>query len=314
MPALDLPSDLVSTDWLAAHLGDPGIVVVDASVLGTETAAGFRWLSGLDEYLIEGHIPGAVFGDLLEELSDPDGPYSFTRPEPARLERAARDLGIDDGVAVVVYDSSIGQWAARLWWLLVSAGVERVALLDGGLARWRAEGRDVETGFEAPREAGALTLTPREGFWADGPEVQRIVAGEADAALVCALPPSDFRGETGRARPSRPHPGQRQRARGQRRRPRDPYAAAGRGARRAARRGDRGRRRARRRVLRRRHRGGRHRVRTPARGASRCRHLRRVARRVDGRPRRAARHPRLSRGSRRRRVVRRGRRALSRRR
>jgi len=198
MPALDLPSDLVSTDWLAAHLGDPGIVVVDASVLGTETAAGFRWLSGLDEYLIEGHIPGAVFGDLLEELSDPDGPYSFTRPEPARLERAARDLGIDDGVAVVVYESSIGQWAARLWWLLVSAGVERVALLDGGLARWRAEGRDVETGFEAPREAGALTLTPREGFWADGPEVQRIVAGEADAALVCALPPSDFRGETGR--------------------------------------------------------------------------------------------------------------------
>jgi len=198
MPALDLPSDLVSADWLAAHLGDPGLVVVDASVLGTETPAGFRWLSGLDEYLIDGHIPGAVFGDLLEELSDPEGPYSFTRPDPARLERAARDLGIDDGVAVVVYDSSIGQWAARLWWLLVSAGISRVAVLDGGLARWRAEGRDVETGFEAPREAGALTLTPREGFWADGPEVQRIVAGEADAALVCALPPSDFRGETGR--------------------------------------------------------------------------------------------------------------------
>ena len=82
MPALDLPSDLVSTDWLAAHLDSPGLVVVDASVLGTETPAGFRWLSGLDEYLIEGHIPGAVFGDLLEELSDPGGPYSFTRPDP----------------------------------------------------------------------------------------------------------------------------------------------------------------------------------------------------------------------------------------
>ncbi|TYL50201.1 sulfurtransferase [Agromyces mariniharenae] len=198
MPALDLPTDLVSTEWLAAHLGDSGLVVVDASVLGTETPAGFRWLSGLDEYLIEGHIPGAVFGDLLEELSDPEGPFSFTRPEPARLERAARDLGIDDGVAVVVYDSSIGQWAARLWWILASAGVERVAVLDGGLARWRAEGRTLETGFEAPREAGSLTLSPREGFWADGPEVQRIVAGESDAALVCALPPSDFRGETGR--------------------------------------------------------------------------------------------------------------------
>jgi thiosulfate/3-mercaptopyruvate sulfurtransferase len=198
MPALDLPSDLVSTDWLAAHLGDPGLVVVDASVLGTETPVGFRWLSGLDEYLIDGHIPGAVFGDLLEEFSDPEGPYSFTRPEPARVERAARDLGIDDDVAVVVYDSSIAQWAARLWWILASAGLSRVAVLDGGLARWRAEGRAIETGFEAPRRAGALSLSPRERFWADGIEVQRIVAGEADAALVCALPPSDFRGETGR--------------------------------------------------------------------------------------------------------------------
>lgn len=204
MPALELPADLVSTEWLAAHLGDPGLVVVDASVLGTETAAGFRWLSGLDEYLIEGHIPGAVFADLLEEFSDPDGAFAFTRPDPTRLERAARDVGIDDDVAVVLYDSSIGQWAARLWWLLASAGVDDVAILDGGLARWRADGRAVETGFEAPRAAGPLTLRPRDEFWADGREVRRIVAGEADAALVCALPPSDFRGETGR-RPRRGH-------------------------------------------------------------------------------------------------------------
>lgn len=204
MPALDLPADLVSTDWLAAHLGDPGLVVLDASVLGTETAVGFRWLSGLDEYLIEGHVPGAVFADLLEEFSDPDGAFSFTRPDLSRLERAAREVGIDDEVAVVVYDSSIGQWAARLWWLLASAGVDRVAILDGGLARWRADGRAVESGFESPRAAGPLTLRAREGFWADEREVRRIVAGDADAALVCALPPSDFRGETGR-RPRRGH-------------------------------------------------------------------------------------------------------------
>ena len=105
MPALDLPSDLVSTDWLAAHLGDPGLVVVDATVIGAETPAGFRWLSGLDDHLIEGHIPGAVFADLLEEFSDPDGPYAFTRPDSARLEQAARALGIDDDVSVVVYDA-----------------------------------------------------------------------------------------------------------------------------------------------------------------------------------------------------------------
>ncbi len=202
MPALDLPADLVTTEWLAAHLGDPRLVVVDASVLGVETPAGFRWLSGLDDYLIAGHVPGAVFADLLEEFSDPDGPYSFTRPDPARLERVARELGIDDDVAVVVYDTSLGHWAARLWWLLTSAGVERVAVLDGGLGRWRADGRALETGFESPRTAGTLTVSPNDALWAERDEVDAIVAGEADAALVCALSASDFRGETGR-RPRR---------------------------------------------------------------------------------------------------------------
>ncbi|WP_448810722.1 sulfurtransferase [Agromyces bauzanensis] len=204
MAAPELPDLLVTTEWLADHLDDDGLVVLDATVLGVESPAGFRWLSGLDEHLIEGHLPGAVFADLLDEFSDPDGGFSFTRPDAERLERAARDVGIDDGVAVVVYDSSIGQWAARLWWLLASAGVDRVAVLDGGLARWRAEGREIVTGYRPPRAAGTLTLAPREGFWADRHEVHTIATGEADAALVCALPPGEFRGETGR-RPRRGH-------------------------------------------------------------------------------------------------------------
>ncbi len=149
-------------------------------------------------------MPGAVFADLLEEFSDPDGPYSFTRPDAARLTRVARDLGIDDDVAVVVYDTSLGHWAARLWWLLTSAGFSRVAVLDGGLGRWRAEGRTLESGFEPPRTAGGLTLSPDESLWAERDEVDAIVAGRSDAALVCALPASDFRGETGR-RPRRGH-------------------------------------------------------------------------------------------------------------
>jgi thiosulfate/3-mercaptopyruvate sulfurtransferase len=197
MAALDLPTPLVSTEWLAQHLGDERLVVVDASVLGISTPAGSRWLSGLDEYLIGGHVPGAVFADLLEEFSDPDGRFAFTRPSLERLSRSARDLGIDDGVAVVVYDSSIGHWAARLWWLLAAAGFEPVAVLDGGLTRWRAEGRALDTGFEVPRESGELTLSHVDGFWAEIDEVRRIVEGASDAALVCALSPGDFRGETG---------------------------------------------------------------------------------------------------------------------
>src|SRR4051812_30199672 len=112
MPVLDLPAELVTTAWLTEHLGDPRLVIVDASVLGVESPAGFHWLSGLDEYLIAGHVPGAVFADLLEEFSDPDGAFAFTRPDASRLERVARELGIDDDVTVVVYDMALGQWAA----------------------------------------------------------------------------------------------------------------------------------------------------------------------------------------------------------
>lgn len=199
VPRLPLtpPADLVSAAWLAGHLHDERLVVVDATVLGVEAPGGFRWVSGLDDHLIAGHVPGAVFADLIEEFSEP-GPHAFTRPGPDRLARAARALGIDDGATVVVYDTSIGHWAARFWWLLRSAGFANVAVLDGGLTAWRAEGRELETGFRAPRTAGELRLDPRTGYWADGDEVRRVVAGEAEGVLVCALPPADFRGETAR--------------------------------------------------------------------------------------------------------------------
>ncbi|MFF2387517.1 sulfurtransferase [Agromyces sp. NPDC058104] len=198
---LELPDDLVSTDWLAEHLHDERLVVVDVSVLGIDSPSGFRWVSGLDDHLIEGHVPGAIFADLIDELSEP-GPYTFTRPGLERLARALRALGIDDGTAVVAYDASIGHWAARFWWLLRSAGFANVAVLDGGLAAWRAEGRELETGFRTPRAAGEPTLAPQAGYWAEGDEVRRIVRAEAAGVLVCALPPADFRGESGRrARP-----------------------------------------------------------------------------------------------------------------
>jgi thiosulfate/3-mercaptopyruvate sulfurtransferase len=158
-----LPGLFVPTAWLAEHLGQPGLVVLDAAVVQRTTGG---YLSGLDEYLIGGHLPGAVFADLIESFSDPAGPWPLTRPGAADFAAAAGEHGIGAGTAVVVYDGGFGQWAARLAWLLLGFGHDAVAVLDGGLAKWRAEGRPVDAGYVAPVPA-VFEVRERPGFWAD---------------------------------------------------------------------------------------------------------------------------------------------------
>ncbi|HEY9424587.1 MAG TPA: rhodanese-like domain-containing protein [Microterricola sp.] len=199
LPAPLLSTPLVSTQWLADHLGRDGLVVLDATVLHVKapgTKAGYRWLSGLDQYLVDGHIPGAVFADVLEVFSDPAKPFGFARPDALQIVAAAASVGIDDTSAVVLYDDSVGQWAARVWWLLRSFGFENVAVLDGGLTKWRAEERPLERGHVEPAVAAAFTAVERPEFWADKDDVAAVVAGEAEATLVCALPPAEFSGES----------------------------------------------------------------------------------------------------------------------
>ncbi len=194
---------LVPTSWLADHLGAEELVVLDATVL---TVPGFHgtpsYVSGEEEYLVAGHIPGAVFADLFEAFSDPEGEYAFTRPSAKHFERAAEEHGINNDTAVVIYDTVLGQWAARLWWLFRSFGFE-VRVLDGGLAKWRAEGRPVETGDVRPRRAGDFSAYEHNEAWADRQDVERIMAGTEDGLLVCGLPAREFAGEVG----IRPRPG-----------------------------------------------------------------------------------------------------------
>jgi len=194
---LTLDAPLVSTQWLADRLGADDLVVVDATVVFASTPQGSRPISGLDAYLVDGHVPGAVHGDLLEAFSDPAGRFGFPRPDLGAVARAAQELGIHDGSTVVVYDAALGQWAARLWWVLRAAGVERVAVLDGGLTAWRAEERPLATGHEDAPTTESLTVAERPGAWADRDEVAAVVAGTRDAALVCALSPHQFSGADG---------------------------------------------------------------------------------------------------------------------
>lgn len=194
--ALDGPT--VSTQWLADHLGSDGLVILDATVLQVpHPDGGLAWLSGLDQYLVDGHIPGSVFADLLETFSDPAGAYAFSRPDAEQFAAAAAAVGVDNQTTVIVYDSAVGTWAARIWWLFRAFGYDRVAILDGGLTKWKAEGRATELGNVEPRSVAGFTVDERTGHWVDKSFVEAVVNGDERAILVCAVPPKEFAGEAG---------------------------------------------------------------------------------------------------------------------
>lgn len=144
-------SPLVSTDWLADRIGEPGVVVVDATyhlpTAKRDPRAEFA----------QAHIPGAAFFDI-DGISDPTSSLPHMLPAPADFARAMAALGIGDDSMVVAYDSYGLMSAARAWWMLRTFGHEAVAVLDGGLPKWQREGRPLESGEPGPR---AVAFTPR---------------------------------------------------------------------------------------------------------------------------------------------------------
>ena len=130
---------LKSTDWLAEHLRDRDVAAVDASYfLPTQKRDAHAEYSS-------GHIPGAVFFDI-EAVSDHSTDLPHMLPGSTQFGEAVGALGIGDGDTVVVYDSQGLYSAARVWWTFRLFGAENVFVLDGGLPKWKAEGRPVETG------------------------------------------------------------------------------------------------------------------------------------------------------------------------
>lgn len=137
---------LISTEWLAAQLGDPKVKIVDASF----KLPGVTPLSK-DDYL-RAHIPGAVFFDV-DAVSDHKNPLPHMFPSAERFGRDVGALGISNDDTVVVYDA--GGWVAgpRAWWMFLSYGHDKVRVLDGGLKKWIAEARPTESGAVSPRPA-----------------------------------------------------------------------------------------------------------------------------------------------------------------
>src|SRR5437660_9798802 len=137
---------LVSTEWLAARLGQANVKIVDA----TFKMPGVLPLPG-DDYLAS-HIPGAVFFDV-DAVSDHANPLPHMFPGAEQFGRDVGALGIGNDDTVVIYDA--GGWVAapRAWWMFLSFGHRNVRVLNGGLKKWRAEGRKVESGQVAPKPA-----------------------------------------------------------------------------------------------------------------------------------------------------------------
>ena len=183
---------LVSTQWLADALGAADLRVIDATL--------FLPGSGRDaraEYEAE-HIPGAVFMDL-EEIVDADDPRPHMLPPAHKFASRMQSLGLGDGNRFVVYDNSPLHSAARAWWMLKSFGARFAAILDGGLARWKAEGRSLESGRPQVRH-GHFTAWLDGGAVADKAAVLSLVGADSHA-IVDARPAARFRGEGAEPRP-----------------------------------------------------------------------------------------------------------------
>ncbi|HXQ52732.1 MAG TPA: 3-mercaptopyruvate sulfurtransferase [Stellaceae bacterium] len=135
------PESLVSTEWLAARLGDPKVTILDASfkLPGiTPTAS---------EDYARGHIPGAVYFDI-DAVADHANPLPHMLPRPEEFARIVGALGIGDGQTIVIYDGA-GTAATRAWWMLRVMG-HAASVLDGGLRKWKAENRPVTADVPRP--------------------------------------------------------------------------------------------------------------------------------------------------------------------
>ena len=184
---------LVDAQWLKAHINDPDLVILDASVtVQPDPDTGYRLINGSIAFE-EGHIPGAAFADLMGDLSDQDSDLQFAVPAPEQFAAAMEALGVGDDTRVVIYDTSAQQWAARVWWMLRWIGFDNVALLDGGLNAWKAAGGELETGQASPT-ARSLSVNLRPELIVERDEM-RAAVGNDDISIIDSLSEAQYRGD-----------------------------------------------------------------------------------------------------------------------
>ena len=198
-----LPDDLVSVQWLAAHLDNARIRVVDIrGYVKTEDLGGGRQkgtYTGAPEEYGQGHIPGAVYVDWTRDIVDRCGTVKAQIAPPSTFKAAMEAKGIGDGIAVVVADHAGGHLATRLWWALKYYGHDDVAVLEGGYRAWEKAGLPLTT--DVTEVVSGVTFMPRmrEELRSEVDDVLRQMHTES-RQIVDARDPATFRGEVQRGR------------------------------------------------------------------------------------------------------------------
>jgi thiosulfate/3-mercaptopyruvate sulfurtransferase len=188
----DDPKTLVSTDWLAAHLRDPDLRILDASWYLPDAGRDPR-----AEYAAA-HIPGARFFDI-DEISDQRSALPHMAPPTEKFMSRMRAMGVGDGHQVVIYDGAGLFSAARVWWTFRLMGKTDVAVLDGGFPKWRAEGREIEDLPPVVKDRH-MTVSRQNHLVKDVTQVAHS-SKLREAEIIDARPAARFRGEAPEPRP-----------------------------------------------------------------------------------------------------------------
>src|ERR1700751_1431514 len=187
---------LITTAELAGILDQPNLRLFDCTTYLEPAPAGSTapYLAVPGQHTFEaGHIPGADFLDLQGEFSDQNTELRFMMPALAQLEAAFGRHGVSADSRVVLYSIGTAMWATRFWWMLRSLGFDNVAVLDGGIDKWTAEGRDIEAGLTGDYPSATFPAKPRAGFFVGKDEVLAAI-GDRGTVTVNALGPQFYPG------------------------------------------------------------------------------------------------------------------------
>jgi thiosulfate/3-mercaptopyruvate sulfurtransferase len=193
MPARD---GLITTAELAHILGHADLRLFDCTTYleYQPEGSGIPYIAVPGRHTFEAaHIPGADFLDLQGEFSVPDIALHFMMPATAQLEAAFGRHGIGANSPVVLYSIGTAMWATRFWWMLKSLGFENVSVLDGGLDKWKAEGRAVETGPAKGYPPATFAAKPRADYFVDSRETLK-ASTDRNTVVVNALNPQLHKG------------------------------------------------------------------------------------------------------------------------